>query len=441
MFLFTASWRPLTAVFTQSSLNADALSACLEEGQRRAFEAVRRLALEMGVAVYLVGGPVRDALLSAPVLDLDLAVEGDAPALARQLSEGLNGRVTIHERFGTATVSAQGIHTDLVTARRESYPSPGQLPLVTPGSINDDLARRDFSVNAMALPLSPSDGFLIDPLGGFDDLRAGVVRTLHRRSFVDDPTRMMRAVRYEQRFGFTIHKGTLDDMSEAVSAGYMDVVSGDRWRHELERILDEDDPVAPLQRAVQLGLMEGIHPALGKLLVDEDSGLRKVASLASSEDKTEPDVCFAALFSTLSGTDAEGVIHRLRLPERQAALARDTIELRESEAQIRAASGRPSELVRALAGVDPAAVSAWAELSSDKVVANALRQYVSDLRFVKPELSGAALLQMGAVEGPEIGRVLGRLRDARLDGTVVSKEEEVSLARDLLARSGVSLMK
>ena len=441
MFLLTASWRPLTAAFTQSSLNADALSACLEEGQRRAFEAVRQLALEAGIAVYLVGGPVRDALLGAKVLDLDFAVEGDAPDFARRLSEGLDGRVTTHERFGTATVSAREIRTDLVTARRESYPSPGQLPLVTPGSINDDLARRDFSVNAMALPLSPSDGFLIDPLGGFDDLRAGVVRTLHRRSFVDDPTRMMRAVRYEQRFGFTIHKGTLDDMSEAVSAGHMDVVSGDRWRHELERILDEDDPVAPLQRAVQLGLMEGIHPAFGKLLMDEDSGLRKVASLASSGDKTEPDACFAALFSTLTGTDAESVIHRLRLPERQAALARDTIELRESEAQIRTASGRPSELARALAGVDPAAVSAWAELSSDKVVANALRHYVSDLRFVKPELSGTELLQMGAVEGPEVGRVLGRLRDARLDGTVVSKEEEVSLARDLLARSGVSLMK
>lgn len=441
MFLFTASWRPLTVAFTQSSLNADALSAYLEEGQRRAFEAVRRLALETGVAVYLVGGPVRDALLGAPVLDLDLAVEGDAPALARQLSEGLNGRVTIHERFGTATVSAGGGRTDLVTARRESYPSPGRLPLVTPGTINDDLARRDFSVNAMALPLSPSDGFLLDPLGGLGDLRAGVVRTLHRRSFVDDPTRMMRAVRYEQRFGFTIHKSTLDDMSEAVSAGHMDVVSGDRWRQELDRILGEDDPVAPLQRALQLGLMEGIHPAFGEPLMDEDSGLRKVVSLASSEDKTGPDVCFAALFGPLSGADAEGVIHRLRLPERQAALARDTIKLRESEAQIRAASGQPSELARALAGVEPATVSVWAELSSDKAVANALRHYVSDLRFVKPELSGTELLQMGAVEGPEVGRVLGRLRDARLDGTVVSKEEEVSLARDLLARSGVSLMK
>ena len=441
MFLLTASWRPLTAAFTQSSLNADALSACLEEGQRRAFEAVRQLALEAGIAVYLVGGPVRDALLGAKVLDLDFAVEGDAPDFARRLSEGLDGRVTTHERFGTATVSAREIRTDLVTARRESYPSPGQLPLVTPGSINDDLTRRDFSVNAMALPLSLNGGSLLDPLGGFGDLKAGVIRTLHRRSFVDDPTRMTRAVRYEQRFGFSIHKNTVEEISEAVSAGHMNAVSGDRWRHELNRILEEDNPLPPLLRATELGLMTGLHPAFAKLSTVEDSGLCRMVSAEEPGNSVRPGTCFSALFSSLSGTDAEGVIQRLRLPERQAALARDTIELRESEAQIRTASGRPSELARALAGVDPAAVSAWAELSSDKVVANALRHYVSDLRFVKPELSGTELLQMGAVEGPEVGRVLGRLRDARLDGTVVSKEEEVSLARDLLARSEASLMK
>ena len=441
MFLFSASWRPFTAAFTPSSLNANALSACLEEGQRRAFEAVRRLALETGIAIYLVGGPVRDALLGARVLDLDFAVEGDAPAFARRLSERLNGRVTIHERFGTATVSAHGIRTDFVTARLESYPSPGRLPLVTPGNINDDLARRDFSVNAMALPLSPNDGYLLDPLGGFDDLKAGAIRTLHRGSLVDDPTRMMRAVRYEQRFGFSIHRHTLGEISEAVSAGHMDTVSGDRWRHELDRVLEEDNPLAPLVRATELGLMTGLHPAFAKLRTIRESGFGRMVTAEKSGNRVKPETCFPALFSPLSGTEAEGVIRRLSLPERQAALARDTIELRESEAQIRAASGRPSELVRVLAGVDPAAVSAWAELSSDEVVANALRQYVSDLRFVKPELSGVALLQMGAAEGPEIGRVLAGLRDARLDGRVVNREEEVSLARDLLARSGAGLTK
>ncbi len=402
------------------------------------FEGVCQLTLETGYQVYLVGGPVRDALLGAPVLDLDFAVEGDAPSFARKLSDSLKGQVTIHKQFGTATVSAHGIRTDLVTARRECYPNPGQLPLVSPGSISDDLARRDFSINAMGLPLQSRGGALLDPLGGLDDLKAGVVRTLHRSSFIDDPTRMMRTVRYEQRFGFTIHKDTLDEISEAVAAGHLDAVSGDRCRHELERILGEANPMAPLLRAIELGLMRGLHPSFTKLSTINDTGLSRIAALTDSRDEIRPDIYFAALFSPLDSSEAESVIRRLRLTGRQAALARDTIGLRESEAQIRAAVDRPSELVRALAGVEPAAVSAWAELSADEPVSDALRHYASDLRFVKPELSGNALLRMGATEGPEVGKVLSRLRDARLDGTVRSIEEEMSLARNLLACSKAS---
>ena len=384
---------------------------------------MRELARETRALVYLVGGPVRDALLGAPVLDLDFAVEGDAVALARRLSERLGGSVTAHSRFGTATFSKEGLRIDLVTARRESYRRPGALPEVTPGSIGDDLARRDFSINAMALPLSPSDAGpsdagVLDPLGGLDDLKAGVVRALHPLSFVDDPTRMMRAVRYEQRFGFSIERETRDAMSSAVSAGYMDAVSGDRWRRELERILDEANPIAPLLRAVELGLLAGLHPALA-----DGSGLRKLSNAAG------PDQCLAALFCPLGPSDTESVIQRFRLSGRRAALARDTIGLKESEPQVRAAARRPSELARILEGREPAAVSAWAELTSNEVVANALRFYAMELQFVKPKLSGATLLDMGAPQGPVVGEILDRLRDARLDGSVNSEDEEIALAQ------------
>ena len=383
------------------------------------------LAWETGVQVYLVGGPVRDALLGVPVLDLDFAVEGDAVALARRLALGQaqDGRVTAHARFRTATVSIGGVRIDLVTARRESYRRPGALPEVTPGSIGDDLARRDFSINAMALPLSLSDARVLDPLGGLDDLKAGVVRALHPQSFVDDPTRMMRAVRYEQRFGFCIERETRDAMSSAISAGYMDAISGDRWRHELERILDEANPVAPLLRAVESGLLAGLHPAL-----DDDSGLRRLTNPAG------PDECLAALFCPLNASDTEGVIQRLRLSGRRAALARDTIGLKESEPQVRAAAGQPSGLARILEGREPAAISAWAELTGDEVVANALRLYSMELQFVKPKLSGARLLAMGASEGPVVGEILSILRDARLDGAVNSDKEEITLAQALLKR-------
>ena len=446
-------------------MTIESLAESLDDVQRRAFEAVRELAQGNGLPVYLVGGPVRDALLGAPVQDLDFVVEGDAVAFARELSERLalrqaqdvreaqDVRVIAHARFGTATVALGQAHSgqdsgriDLVTARRESYRRPGQLPDVTPGNIADDLARRDFSINAMAFPLSPPDAELLDPLGGLNDLETRVVRALHDRSFVDDPTRMMRAVRYEQRFGFRIDRDTQDAMTVALAAGHMDAVSGDRWRHELERILDEANPFAPLLRAAGLGLLAGLHPAFGKLFVNDGAGLRRLAesaptpSASSGQALTLPrrereqlkDECWVALFSPLAAAEGESVIGRLRLSGRRATLGRDTIGLRESEAQIRAVAGRPSQLARMLEGRELAAVSAWAGLTADPVVAEALRHYERQLRFMKPELSGTALVGMGVPQGPMVGAILARLRDARLDGTVKSGEEETALARELL---------
>lgn len=388
---------------------------------------MRQLAAESATPVYLVGGPVRDALLGAPLSDLDFAVVGNAPNLARRVAArlGPDTRVTFHPRFGTATVALSpddaGGHIDLVTARRECYPHPGQLPQVTPGSIADDLARRDFSINAMALPLTPGDGELLDPQGGLPDLESGVIRILHSGSFTDDPTRMLRAVRYEQRFGFRIDAPTLTAMSDAVAGGYMDAVSGDRWRRELERILDEANPSAPLQRAAELGLLTGIHPALGR------------GQLAYPGHYTK-DECLAALFAPLSAAEAEQVIGRLRLAGPRAALARDTIALRDAEPQIRAIAGRPSALAALLTGRAPGAVAAWAGLTADPVVAAALRRYLDEWRFIKPALDGADLLRMGAAPGPAVGEILARLRDARLDGAVTGADGELVLARTLLAQ-------
>ena len=434
-------WRPLTAVLSRCSLDADSFAAGLRDGQRRAFEAVRQLAWETGAQVCLVGGPVRDALLGVPALDLDFAVEGDASTLARSLSERLPGCLILHARFGTATVSAEGLRVDLVTARRESYRRPGALPEVTPGSIGDDLSRRDFSVNAMALPLSGGEDGLLDPLGGLADLEAGVVRSLHPLSFADDPTRMMRAVRYEQRFGFRIDSETQAAMAHALSAGYMNAVSGDRWRHELERILDEANPVAPLSRAVELGLLAGLHPAFARLSADAEGGLQRLEVLRQAWGEVQPDICLAALFSPVIPSEAEGVIQRLRLSGRRADLAHDTIRLKQSEPQFKAGGLRPSQLARMLEGLEPAAVSAWAELTADEVVADALRRYATELKFVKPRLSGAALLGMGVTEGPMVGEILACLREARLDGTVKTEADEMALAQDCMARALTELAK
>ena len=404
------------------------LIAGLDDGHRRALEMVRRLALKANLPVFLVGGPVRDFLLGTPVVDLDFCIEGDAVDFGKRLASETGGSVTAHSRFGTATVLFDGTRLDLVTARCETYSRPGQLPEVSWSSISDDLRRRDFTVNAMALPIAPTEGSLLDPLGGLDDLRTGFIRILHSRSFEDDPTRMFRALRYEQRFGFQIEDSTMECLVSAISASHMNAVSGDRWRHEIERILEESDPGHILLRASEVGLLPALHPALSK-----NDGL-KAFSDSAGED-FHPDEWLAALFDPLTVDEGESVIGRLRLSGQRAELARDTIALRELEPRIRSASGRPAELFRLLSGFHPAAVAYKTKVSRDQIVASGLRRYLLELQFTRPVLTGGQLLEIGVPQGPVVGEILTQLRDARLDGIVSGEEEERALVRELLDRN------
>ena len=207
-----------------------------------AFRALRRLASQGSQKIYLVGGPVRDVLLNVSIKDLDFGVEGDALALAQQLAEELGGKLVTHPKFMTATVVLPDTQIDLVSARKEVYPRPGDLPRVSPGSIAEDLSRRDFSINALALSLWEKVPQVLDPEGGLADLDAGVVRVLHDKSFRDDPTRVLRAVRYEQRLGFALEDQTRGWLADALVKGFLEKVSGDRIRQELARIFDEPQP-------------------------------------------------------------------------------------------------------------------------------------------------------------------------------------------------------
>lgn len=196
------------------------------------------LARAAGLRAYLVGGPVRDLLLGRPTLDLDIAVEGEVGGLAEALSSALDGQAVVHQRFGTAVVDwSSGLHVDLATTRRESYPEPGALPKVAPAPLDEDLRRRDFTVHAMALPLTSHPATLIDPLGGRLDLQLRLLRSLHPRTFADDPTRIMRAARYAATFDFTVEPQTLAWLRTAVTDGMLRRVSGARLWGELERTL------------------------------------------------------------------------------------------------------------------------------------------------------------------------------------------------------------
>jgi tRNA nucleotidyltransferase (CCA-adding enzyme) len=410
------------------------LSNGLGGGSLAVLESLRRRATEDRLPCYLVGGPVRDLLLGVPLRDLDVSIErdataeGDATALAAVLAEELGAKLTIHRRFGTATLTLSGEHVDLVTARKEVYPRPGALPKVSPGTIIDDLARRDFSVNAIALPLSAARSGVVDPHGGVDDLERRIIRTLHYASFVDDPTRMMRAVRYERRLGFSLEDSTLDDLRGALASGAMATVSGDRWRRELDRILDEPRPIDALVRAIELGILAGIHPGLTR----SDSIERIAASPHAG-----PDRFFAGLVYPLSEVEGEEVIRRLKLPKQRAKLVRDTISLRENESELKNTVSTPSKLVASLDGVDPEAVGAVAILTDAPRVRQGLDRYIAEFRTVSPRLTGEDLLAMRVIQGPEIGELLARLLDARLDGLVETVDDEREMARDWISRRQV----
>ena len=415
---------------------------------------MRQRASDGELPLYLVGGPVRDALLGHPVQDLDIVLEGDAVALAQTIAAGMGWALVVHRRFGTATLSHGKARVDLVTARRESYPQPGSLPNVVPGSISDDLARRDFTINTLALPLAArgrTNGGALDRHGGLEDLRQGLVRTLHAGSFTDDPTRIFRAVRYEQRFGFRLEPGTEAQLRAALAERRVDpeaptapvsepvgdtgvavafgggfevmsaTVSADRVRHELERILAEERPGPALKRAAELGVLAAIHPALDR------------ASAAALPETAPAPVYWALLVYQLTSGQAGELMRRLNAPARWKRTAQDTIEVRDMESRL-ADPGLPaSQVFDLLSGRDEAALDAVARRCGDPAVSRRLTEYRRELVSVNPVLDGDAVVAMGIPPGPAVGALLHRLRAARLDRVVHSEDDERALVSDFMA--------
>jgi tRNA nucleotidyltransferase (CCA-adding enzyme) len=338
--------------------------------------------------VYLVGGVIRDALLGEPHPDLDLVVEGDIEPVAG----ALGGEVTEHERFQTARASFGELRVDVARARAETYPHPGALPEVTPAAIEDDLARRDFTVNAMAVRLG-GEPELLDPHGGADDLAEGVLRVLHPGSFGDDPTRALRAARYASRFGFELEPETEGLLREAD----LGTVSGDRIDAELRRLAAEPDPAAAVGLIRDWGILE--LPGDGVDLVREATSLLGDPPWREVADRG--DVVLAALGRGPGGGEARAAA---------AALAEQTPE-RPSQA-VAAASGRPpTELVLARA-----------------MGAEWLDRFVAEWRDVTLEIDGEALMAEGVPEGPQIGKGLEAALSAKLDGEISGRDEELRIA-------------
>lgn len=387
---------------------------------------IGEMAVQRGQSLYLVGGPVRDLLLRRPVMDIDLVTEGDALALANAAAQRWDGQVRAVSQFLTVKVRFSLWTVDLATARRETYPSPGALPVVQAGSIQDDLARRDFTINAMAIDLTPHGwGRLLDPFGGYRDLQQGLVRFLHERSFQDDATRILRALRYEQRLGFALEEGTLNALRR--DKGFLDTLSPDRLRREMERVFQEPFPERVLERAHALGVLEAILPGL-------TWGERHSATVAQwrQEGREPSPLLFLAMLAyPLAEERAEALVRRLRLPRRWSEVVRHTLQVRRILAQW-PPSPKPSSVMQALDPLRTEAVEACALLAGEALHRQTLRTYLDVWRLLRPRLSASDLLGMGVPQGPWVGRLLADLRIQVADGRLTSEEEERAYVRQCL---------
>jgi tRNA nucleotidyltransferase (CCA-adding enzyme) len=404
------------------------LEKSLSAESRALIEKAGELAAERRLGLYLVGGVVRDILLGRANSDLDLVVEGDATELAESLAREVGGRVVVHRRFGTAKICTENLTIDLAMARAETYAHPGALPAVQPGSIKDDLARRDFTVNAMALRLDPADfGKLVDPFNGQQDLENQLIRILHDRSFIDDATRMLRAVRYEQRFGFRLEASTESLLRQNVTM--LRSISGDRVRHELELILKEERPEKALKRAGDLGLLGEMHPAL-----KGNGWLKKKFEKACEVTSVPPPALYFALLTySLGVKECEDFIARLRMPRAVSRAILDTARLRERVLSLDSPDLPPSAACGLLQEYSPTSVMACAIASDSALVQERLHLYLDRWRHVRTSLDGNALQKLGVPSGPRLGEMLKALHEAKLDGKTRSKEDETELVRRWLS--------
>jgi tRNA nucleotidyltransferase (CCA-adding enzyme) len=377
--------------------------------------------------VYLVGGVVRDMLLGYPNFDLDLVVEGDAVQLAQQVTETGQAKLLVHHRFGTAKLRYENFTMDLATARKETYTRPGALPAVTPGTLTDDLLRRDFSINAMAISLAADDyGELVDPYQGKTDLEHRLIRVLHPGSFSDDATRILRGVRYEQRFGFEFEARTARLLKRNIPM--LDTISGDRIRHELELILKEEQPELAIKRLGDLGILARISLSLkgdGQIAekFDKARRLKKPIQL--------PSLYFCLLIYSFNETDIEQFLVRLNIPAKLSRAMRDTLRLKTRLPLLDKPSLKPSEVYYLLREYESVAIQANTLAAESPTGRRSLQLFLTKLRHVRTVLDGEELKKLGVSPGPEMGRVLQILHKAKLDGEVRTKADEKKLALSL----------
>ncbi|HEY3343639.1 MAG TPA: CBS domain-containing protein [Anaerolineaceae bacterium] len=430
------------------------LEQALPPGRLAFLRLVAEEAFALHNAVYIVGGFVRDLLLDRPSQDLDIVVEGDAIQLARGLQKRYGGEVVSHSRFGTAKWSIGAIRADLasrldlpsaspadlpekldlISARTEFYERPTALPTVERSGIKLDLHRRDFTINTMALRLDGRHyGELYDYWGGLNDLKHGLVRVLHSLSFIEDPTRLLRAVRFEQRFGFQIEQRTLQLVGEA--GAMLKQVSGDRIRHELELILSEGRVGQMLPRLAELGILAAIHADLPSQI--------PAAPLGEAPPPWHLEARYAGLptslvlaylvwLAPLTRPQIESLAGRLHFSAALTGYMEKSFDVRsELEMLLKATSAQIADVLDAY---PPVVLYTAHQICPDPAIRQILETYVSVWQQVHPSASGDTLRQMGIPPGPQYRTILRALRHAWLDGEITHADQEQAFIQSILER-------
>ena len=400
----------------------------------------------LGYPLYIIGGSVRDLLLNSTIKDFDLTVEGDAIKLARSLAKKHGGKVTAHTKFGTAKwflpknlASDSTGALDLISTRSETYEQPAALPTVQTGRIEDDIRRRDFTINTLAIRLDGDHfGELRDDLNGMDDLKKGFVRVLHNNSFIDDPTRMYRAARYAKRYGFRMDDETLALIPEARPV--IQKLSAQRIRHELDLILEEWSAATALTRLAELDLLKPIHPALSfdkaahARLADLDTyrGLQHLSpwNVTKGEQMNPSDLGWMLWLMSLSNEEIASLNKRLHFTaDLLASLFAVSMMFKDLPSFV---GLKPSECVERLESFPVNAIEAMGYVTEDARVKAIFDEYISMWRYLKPHISGDDLKERGIEPGPRYAVILRQLRNAWLDGDVKTDEEEQELLDRLI---------
>lgn len=391
---------------------------------------------EKGIKVYVVGGFVRDIFLKRRNLDIDIVVEGDALLLAKVFSQQHQASLTIHDRFGTAVVRlSDGYRVDFATARKEKYVQPGALPTVEKGAIRDDLFRRDFSINAMAVRINQDGwGQLVDEFGGLEDLKKKKIRVLHEKSFIDDPTRILRAVRFEQRFKFTLEPKTKKLLVSALEHKLPFQVKDERYFAEFRKILFEENPFPALK---QLAALKGLDFLLANAKVDFTllAKVDKTVSLLKKSSLLSQSIeGWLVYFMALLENCPEQAVKQIFLQFNLRRIDRDKILLQKRVPEVLKVISRkdvtPAEIYTALKPLSPEN-QVFVRAVCPPAAKNRIDAFWKKYDKIELSINGTDLKEMGVPEGEQIRVILNKILLKKVDGKIRSREQELKEAERL----------